>query len=732
MIAKDRNLKIKTKEIIKSGEYVSIKSPRGILWKYFSFRSRIAQRIYLFVFTAFAIAAILAYNYTPDMGIELNQASPRTIKANQNLQFENSAKTEEDRNKNEAQVEDVYEYDTEVLNGRQGVLYQIKYFFLLSRTVQAKDNKTDEEKLSYLVNLLGNSYPESAVSAVLALTPEINMDIMEETLAVAKNIMDEKIKPNEVDFIKNKVDDFIINNENIPSTAKPLVIAVLKENIKPTATFNPEATEKARQEARIKTPPHMASILEGQIIVSEGDIIEEDDIIILQKLGLLEQEVNWKRYLYISLIVLFIITLLSFYIYRLESVIYNNMRKLLMISVFLIVFMSIIKGLNTLASIHLNLWNYLFPILAVSIIMTIVFNANLGIIIIVSLSFFAGIATNLDFSLTLAYMIAGIFSTFLVSNFAQRSNIMRTGFISSLILAFMFFVVNLSSGQPATIALYTAMGLLNGIICAILAIGLMPFIESAFKIVTAMGLLELSHTDQPILKEMLIKAPGTYNHSLLVSHLSENAAKVIGADSLLVKVAALYHDLGKMKRPEYFYENQGAMDNVHDKLNPSMSKNIISSHIRDGVEDAIKHKIPRRVISVIAQHHGTSLMTYFYEKHKDMETIRTSNGNSALVESHFRYQTQKPQSREAAILMLADASEAAVRSIEEITPKKVEQMVDYIFENKIKDGQLNEADITLKEINKIKQSLTDGLISIYHSRLTYPGQNLKAAGSINQ
>jgi len=174
------------------------------------------------------------------------------------------------------------------------------------------------------------------------------------------------------------------------------------------------------------------------------------------------------------------------------------------------------------------------------------------------------------------------------------------------------------------------------------------------------------------------------------------------------------------------------MDNVHDKLNPSMSKNIISSHIRDGVEDAIKHKIPRRVISVIAQHHGTSLMTYFYEKHKDMETIRTSNGNSALVESHFRYQTQKPQSREAAILMLADSSEAAVRSIEEITPKKVEQMVDYIFENKIKDGQLSEADITLKEINKIKQSLTDGLISIYHSRLTYPGQNLKAASSVNQ
>ena len=203
---------------------------------------------------------------------------------------------------------------------------------------------------------------------------------------------------------------------------------------------------------------------------------------------------------------------------------------------------------------------------------------------------------------------------------------MKGGFISSLILGFLFFTINLFSSQPATIALYTALGVLNGIICAVLTIGLMPFLESVFKIVTAMGLLELSHTDQPLLKEMLIKAPGTYNHSLLVSHLSENAAKAIDADSLLVKVAALYHDLGKLKRPEYFYENQGNMENVHDKLNPSMSKNIIASHLRDGIDIAIKNKIPRRVIRVISQHHGTSLMSYFYEKQKDRETIKTSNG----------------------------------------------------------------------------------------------------------
>ena len=725
MIARNKNLKNKTKEIIKYGESVSIKSPQGFFWRFFSFRSRTAQRMYMFIFTALAIGALLSYNYTPDIGIELGKPSPRTIKANRDLQFEDTAKTEEDREKNASEVEDIYVYDYDVLNGKEGVLYQIKYFFLLTQLVQQKEDKSIEEKVSYLTNLFGDKYPQSAIQTTLNLPMSKNRQLMDETLNIAQDIMGESIEPTEVDFVKSEVESIVSQNENVEAVYVPLVTSVLQNNIRPTAVYDPEATEQAREKAGLQTPPHMVSVLEGQTIVSEGEIVEEDDIEILRRLGLLDPEINWIRYLYIALITISILFLLGFYLFKFEQAIYINSRKLLILAVFLVVFTGLIKGLNTLATIHLNLWNYLFPILAASILTTIIFEARLGIIITICLSFFAGIATNLDFSLTLAYLVGGIFSTYLVSNASQRSEIMRGGFFSALILGFLFFTINIASGQPATIALYTAMGVLNGIICAILAIGLMPFLESVFKIVTAMGLLELSHTDQPLLKEMLIKAPGTYNHSMLVSHLSENAAKAIGADSLLVKVAALYHDLGKLKRPEYFYENQANMENVHDTLNPSMSKNIIASHIRDGIEVAIKNQIPRRVIRVISQHHGTSLMSYFYDKQKDRETIKTTNGTTGAIESHFRYQTKKPQSKEAAILMLADSAEAAVRSIENITPKKIEQMVTYIVENKIKDGQLDQADITLKDINIIKQSLIDGLISIYRSRLTYPETDLK-------
>jgi putative nucleotidyltransferase with HDIG domain len=199
---------------------------------------------------------------------------------------------------------------------------------------------------------------------------------------------------------------------------------------------------------------------------------------------------------------------------------------------------------------------------------------------------------------------------------------MKGGFFSSLFLAFLFLIANLIGGDPKTIALYFVLGIVNGVISAIITIGLLPFIESSFRIVTAMGLLELSHTDQPLLKELLINAPGTYNHSLLVSHLSESCANAIGADALLVKVAALYHDLGKMKRPEYFYENQQNVENIHDRLNPSMSKNIIANHIKDGIEIAIKNKIPKKVVEIISQHHGNSVITYFYKKQKNIELMK--------------------------------------------------------------------------------------------------------------
>jgi len=699
------------------------KESPGFFRRFFSFGSKTAQRLYIFIISLGLVVATLSYVYAPDIGIELGNPSPRTIKANRGIEFEDIQKTEEDRNTNEAEVEDQYVYNLEVLSGEEGSLYQVRYFYLLTSVVQKKENMSIEEKVDYLTNLLGNEYPESIITAALNLSVEELNILLEKTQDIAREVMKEEIKPTELDFAKSKAVSMAESDPDIPLTTLPIVTAVLQKNIQPTALFDPVGTEKAREEARRNTAPHMVTIVEGQTIVFEGEIVNETDIMILTQLGLLQRDFNWSRFLYILFICTVTLFLLGFYFYKFERSIYKSTKKLVINALLVVLFTALIKALTILSSIHLNFWNYLFPIITVSLISTILFNARIGIMLTITLGIFAGIATDFDFSIAITYMLGGILSTYLVSKVSQRSEVMRAGFISSLVLGFLFLTVNLVGGEFRVIALYTVMGILNGIISAILAIGILPFIESTFNVVTAMGLLELSHTDQPLLKKLLISAPGTYNHSLLVGHLSENAAKAINADSLLVKVAALYHDLGKLKRPEYFYENQGDIDNIHDRLNPSMSRNIIANHIKDGLEVAKKNKIPQRVLNIISQHHGNSLISYFYEKQKDK--TNAANGSASGLKGHFRYPAMKPQSKEAAILMLADSAEASVRSIDNMTPKKIEQMVNDIVEDRIKDGQLAQASITLKEIEIVKKTLIDGLISIYHSRISYQDDGKK-------
>jgi putative nucleotidyltransferase with HDIG domain len=722
-----RKIKNKAKEIVNidNANVKSIKN-ENFFNKYFNIKNNFAQRLYIFILTFAVVVSIISYNFTPDLGVKLNQPSPKTIKANKTIQFEDVAKTEEDRNKREIEVEDVYNYDPQVLNGPNGVIYQIKYFFQLAKIISKKDLKTIDDKVYYFASLVGNEYSNDTLKTTLLLDFQKNSLLMDKTINFAKTILKDNIKPNDVDSKKIEAAQIVSNDNTIDQAQKNLIIEILQKNIKPTAIYDPVATENARKKAREETPPHIVTINEGQTVISEGDIVNENDILILTKLGLLNKGFNWKIFSFINLINAMVLFLFYFYIFKFNKNIFNNTKKLLITSTIIVIFIALAKLFTILTKLHLNLWVYLFPLIAASMLCSIIFDTRVSIVLSMVLAINLGIAANFDYQLSLIYLLGAIFASFMVSNISQRNKIMKGGFYSSLFLAFLFFTSNLIGGDIKTILLYSVLGIVNGVVSAIITIGLLPFIESTFRIVTAMGLLELSHTDQPLLKELLINAPGTYNHSLLVSHLAESCANAIGADALLVKVAALYHDLGKMKRPEYFYENQLNIENIHDKLNPSMSKNIIANHIKDGVEIAIKNNIPKKIIDLISQHHGNSVITYFYNKQKGMESDKILNPKAEeIMEGHFRYPAKKPQTKEAAILMLADSSEAAVRSIEKITPKKIEQMVNDIIDSKISDGQLSEADITIKEINIVKNTLIDGLISIYHSRIAYPNSQLK-------
>ena len=324
--------------------------------------------------------------------------------------------------------------------------------------------------------------------------------------------------------------------------------------------------------------------------------------------------------------------------------------------------------------------------------------------------------TGYNIDVFIVGLIGGSAGAIIASKMHQRNDILIAGVIISGINTLAIFATSLiNSTMTKVVLLQSLLGLVNGGLATIFTIGLLPFCETIFDIVTPMRLLELSNPNQPLLKKLLFEAPGTYHHSVLVGNLAEAAADAIGGNSLLARVGSYYHDIGKIKRPYFFKENQLTNENPHDKITPSLSTLIITSHIKDGVEMAKKSKLPSQIIDIIKQHHGTTLVKYFYVK-----AVNGGDIHEEIDKEQFRYEGPKPQTREAAIVMFADSVEAAVRSIQSPTKMNIEEMVRKIVNEKLEDGQLEECDITIKDINKIIKAFLNVLNGIYHDRVEYP------------
>lgn len=330
-------------------------------------------------------------------------------------------------------------------------------------------------------------------------------------------------------------------------------------------------------------------------------------------------------------------------------------------------------------------------------------------------SFFLGFILKLDSSVITMYIISGSIGALASMKQDQRYNIMLSGSIIGIVNLLASGSINLARGLGGIESISTAVYIfLNGIISAVITLGSLPLWENVFLILTPLKLLELSNPNQPLLKKFLLEAPGTYHHSILVGNLAENAAETIAANPLIARVGAYYHDVGKMERPYYFGENQFGIGNPHDKLQAMQSVKIITSHTRDGIKIGKEYKLPKEIIDIIEEHHGNTMVAYFYYKYKE------ENPDIKIFADEFRYKGRKPQTKEAAIIMLADSTEAAVRSIKELTHDKIKDMVTKVVQGKLDDGQLNECDITLKEIQLVIDAFINVLTGIHHDRIEYP------------
>lgn len=361
------------------------------------------------------------------------------------------------------------------------------------------------------------------------------------------------------------------------------------------------------------------------------------------------------------------------------------------------------------------------PLAMTSLLLAIAFNQSLALTMAVGLSLIAGMTSSQPMASFVTYLGGTAVGIMVLDHVRSRTKLITVGFWSGLAYAILSLAMGLLADQPWILVLEDcAWRFGGGLIAGFLISGSLPFVEQFFSIVTDISLIELADTSHPLLQELIRRAPGTYNHSVTVSIIAEAAATKIGCNSLLVRVGALFHDIGKMLKPNYFIENKTAGErNRHDQLAPALSTLIIIGHVKDGMDLALQHHLPDPILAMIEQHHGTTLVDYFYQ-----EAAREAQGqrdpDEEVQESAFRYPGPRPRSKEAAVLMMADCVESASRALSEPTPASIEKLVHNLTLNRLLDGQFNESGLTLQEVEVIEESLTKSLTSVYHGRIRYP------------
>ncbi len=508
--------------------------------------------------------------------------------------------------------------------------------------------------------------------------------------------------------------------------------------LQPNLVFSLDETERLRQEALAAVKPVRIQVLKNEMLVREGQRIDREELLRLKA----NSEGHANRRIFLVFATMFAFCMICTWVviqvsrehlpgFRMEV---QDMLFLAILVVFLMtiarsgMWMADIVGDNT-AAMSGKCLVYAVPLTAGAMLVSIFFGVTVSLIFSLLTTTFAGILFGRDFVLFFYFLIGSLVAAHAVTPCRNRMIPIRAGLLVGCTNVVLIILSALLNEQLVffRVVLNTFFGFCGGVFAGVLVIGLIPLIEMAFSYTTDTKLLELATMDQPLLQELMVQAPGTYHHSIIVGNMVEAAAKSIGANALLAKVAAYYHDIGKTKKPLYFIENQFECENRHEKLAPSMSSLILISHVKDGIELARQHRLGRRITDIITQHHGKSFISFFYNKAVEArEKARNTRGTDLppINMDDYRYPGPKPQTREAGLVMLADVVEAACRSLTDPTPARIQGMVNRLINNIFIDGQLDECELTLKDLHSIAKHFNQILATVHHKRIEYP-----AAGS---
>ncbi len=679
--------------------------------KEFFSSSRVIKLLYLVMFTVLVTCIIASQNFFFQSIIE-NGISKRDIIAQKTLTVEDVKRTEQHKREVAQKVEPILvpaedDFIKSNLETLQNSIIQIR-----------KKNNSEKEKneeLNVLFDLSGNPKKAFIYDFLLHVDDASLREAFDKASLSLVNILQKGIT--EKDYEKDNINTLIQDNliTNVSKRQIIVIPALLEQVIVPNLVVDEAATEIAKLNAQEAVKPYKVTFQKGEKIVFEGEPVTRLKRDALREAGYNVYELNWQGILSIYILVLFLTIIYLAYLKFFEKE-FLEPRYLALSSMMTILACSIAVLLPTGFS------PYILPIPAIIIISAIFLNPRIAFLLSSLTLVILTVGMQYETQFLIVFTILSIIGMITISKikYTRRFDLIRAGFhlgvAGVLTMMSLYFIDKCLIDVNNYLILKNCIFLFaNSIISSIAALGLSPLLESTFHIITPYGLAELGDHNQPLLKRLQIEAPGTYHHSLMVSTLCEAAAEAIGANPILARVGAFYHDIGKLKRPLFFVENQSyfSIENPHNTLNPRLSKMVITAHPKDGVDLAKEYGLPSIINDFILQHHGEGIAKYFYNQAVQEE------GAENVKEEQFRYTGPKPNRKETAILMLADAVESAVRAMKGATVDQIENIIDKIIVERLNDGQLADSPLTLKDLKVIASTFSRILRGMQHNRIKY-------------
>ncbi|HSF81156.1 MAG TPA: HDIG domain-containing protein [Anaerolineales bacterium] len=676
----------------------------------------IRPRLYYFLLFLVAAGLILFALVLPELvplsvpSIQSGQVASQDILAPKDIAYESQVLTEQQRDAAARSVPLIFTSpDTSVARQR---LEDLRTTLNYIASVRADTFASAEQKIADLAALEGIHLSQDTTETILALNDSRWQAVQQEAIAVLEQVMRSTIREDRLEEARRNIPTLV--SLTLPESQAGLVAELVPAFVAPNSYYSESLTEAAREKARESVSPVTRTFKAGETVVQRGQIISQATLEALQKMGLVQSQFTWNKLFSAASLVVLNMSFLVFYMRR-KPRLRKDARGLTLSAILFLIFLISARLVITRSTVI----PYMFPLAAYSLTISVLFGLEPALVSTLPLAVMVGYGLPNGLELSLFYIVGSFFGVFAVGNARRLTAFFWAGSAIASSAAVLTVVYRLPQPNIDWLAVSTVIGsaFLNGFASASLAVLLQFLLAQFLGMTTALQLMEISRPDHTLLQLLLRNAPGTYQHSLQVANLSEQAAERIGADPLLTRVGALYHDVGKIQNPAFFIENQApGTPNPHNELDPFSSAQIILSHVTDGLELARKYRLPVRIQDFISEHHGTLLTRYQY-----INAVNAVGGDESQVDQlKFRYPGPRPQSRETAILMLADGSEARVRAERPKDEAETRDLIQSVIQNRISAGQLDETNLTLHDLDVIADSFATTLRGMYHPRIEYP------------